>query len=164
MRRREFFGVLAGAAAWPLVARAQETGRIYRLGFLMPVARNDPAVIAFFDELRANGFIEGKNLQFVAGGFEVRNEQIDELVPTLVNAAPDAILSGGDLTTRALQKATRTIPLFGMTEDMVAAGLVTSLARPGGNTTGISLMSPELDGKRQDFLIEAVLAPVRLLH
>jgi putative tryptophan/tyrosine transport system substrate-binding protein len=73
----------------------------------------------------------------------------------LVKAAPDAIMSGGDPATRALQKATRTIPIVVITEDMVAAGFAASLARPGTNITGISLMSPELDGKRQDILIEA---------
>src|SRR5262249_52895564 len=74
----------------------------------------------------------------------------------LVKAEPDAIVSGADVHTRALQHATRTIPLIAMTEDMVAAGFVASLARPGGNTTGISLLSPELDGKRQELLLEAV--------
>jgi putative tryptophan/tyrosine transport system substrate-binding protein len=74
----------------------------------------------------------------------------------LVKAAPDAIISGGDPATSALQKATRTIPIVVITEDVVAAGFAASLARPGGNITGISLMSPELDGKRQDILIEAV--------
>jgi putative ABC transport system substrate-binding protein len=66
------------------------------------------------------------------------------------------IVAGAELPLRALQAATRTIPLVGMSDDMVAEGLVTSLARPGGNITGISLLSPELDGKRQDLLIEAV--------
>ena len=74
----------------------------------------------------------------------------------LANAAPDAIVAGPELPLRALQAVTRTVPLIGMTEDMVAAGLVASLSRPGGNITGISLLSPELDGKRQDILIETV--------
>src|SRR5262247_406581 len=75
---------------------------------------------------------------------------------TLVAAAPDAIIAGPAPPLRALQAVTRTIPLIGMSEDMVGEGLVASLARPGGNITGISLLSPELDGKRQDILIEAV--------
>ena len=74
----------------------------------------------------------------------------------MVKAAPDAIVAGPELQLRALQAVTKTIPLIGMTEDMVASGLVASLSRPGGNTTGISLLSPELDGKRQEILIEAV--------
>jgi putative tryptophan/tyrosine transport system substrate-binding protein len=157
MKRREFITVLGGAAvAWPLAARAQEAGRTYRLGFLVPHAREAPWVVAFFDELRLSGFIEGQNLIVVPGSFDIRDDQIAESVTAIVKAAPDAIVSGGDVATRALQQATRTIPLIGVTEDMVAAGLVDSLARPGGNTTGISLLSPELDGKRQDILMEAV--------
>ena len=75
-------------------------------------------------------------------GFDVRNDQLTERAEALVKAAPDAIVSGPDNYTRALQQLTRTIPLIAMTEDMVAAGLVASLARPGGNTTGISLLRP----------------------
>lgn len=157
MRRREFIKVIAGsAAAWPLVARAQESGRTYRIGFLVPVARDEPPIVALLDELRIHGFVEGQNLAILPVGFQARNEQVDELVSAMIKAAPDAILSGGDLITHTLQKATRTIPLIVITEDMVAAGFAASLARPGGNITGISLMSPELDGKRQDILIEAV--------
>ena len=100
MRRREFISLLGGAAAsatWPRAASKQEAGRTYRLGFLIPVERQAPAVVAFFDELRLNGFIEGHNLTLVPGGFDVRNEQITELVAAMVKAAPDAIVSGGDL-------------------------------------------------------------------
>jgi putative ABC transport system substrate-binding protein len=73
-----------------------------------------------------------------------------------VRTQPDAIVSGPYHYTRAVQQATKSIPIIGMSEDMVLEGLVASLSRPGGNTTGISLLSPELDGKRQDLLIEAV--------
>ena len=157
LKRREFITLLGGAAAaWPLAARAQEAGRTYRLGFLVPTPRQSPAVLALFDELRLNGFIEGQNLDVILGGFEAGNEHLAELAAALVKAAPDAILAGSEVPVRALQSLTRTIPLVGMTEDMVAEGLVASLARPGGNITGVSLLSPELDGKRQDLLIEAV--------
>jgi ABC-type uncharacterized transport system substrate-binding protein len=74
----------------------------------------------------------------------------------VLQAAPDAIATGRDFIARAFQKAAQSIPIVVMTEDMVAGGFVASLARPGGNITGISLMSPDLDGKRQDILIEAV--------
>jgi putative tryptophan/tyrosine transport system substrate-binding protein len=161
--RREFITLLGGAAAaWPLAARAQQQGRTYRLGFFLPVARDAPAMIAFFEELRVHGFIEGQNLAILPGGFQAGNEQIDDLLPALVKAAPDAIIAGGDVIPRALQNATRTIPIVVITEDMVAAGFAESLARPGGNITGISLMSPELDGKRQDILIEAVPSARRI--
>ena len=163
MKRRDFITLLSGAAAgWPLAAGAQQPGRTYRLGFFLPVARDSPAIIAFFDELRIHGFIEGQNLAIIPGGFQAGNEQVDELVPALVKAGPDAIIAGGDVIPRALQNATRTIPIVVITEDMVAAGFAASLAHPGGNITGISLMSPELDGKRQDILIEAVPSAPRI--
>jgi putative ABC transport system substrate-binding protein len=157
MHRREFIALMGGvAAAWPIAARAQEPGRIYRIGFLLPSTRETPAVVAFFDELRLNGFIEGQNLLVIPGGFGVPNDQIAGVAASLVAASPDVIIAGPELPLRALRRATQTIPLLGMTEDMVADGLVASFARPDGNITGISLLSPELDGKRQDILIEAV--------
>jgi putative ABC transport system substrate-binding protein len=157
MRRREFITLLAAAAAaWPRVACAQEAGRTYRLGFLLPTARQTPVVEALFDELRLNGFIEGKNLVVVPGGFEATDDDLANRAAALVGAAPDAIIAGPAPPLRALQAITRAIPLIGMSEDMVGEGLVASLAHPGGNITGISLLSPELDGKRQDILIEAV--------
>jgi putative ABC transport system substrate-binding protein len=157
MRRREFITLLGGAVAvWPLIARAQDAGRTYRIGFLLPSTRESLAVVALFDELRLNGFVEGQNLIVIPGGFAVPNDQIPSVVASLVAASPDVIVSGPELPLRALQQATRTIPLIGMTEDMVADGLVASFARPGGNITGISLLSPELDGKRQEILIEAI--------
>ena len=157
MKRRKFITLLGGAAAaWPIAARAQDAGHTYRIGFLIPTPRDRPAVAAFFDELKLNGFIENENLEVLPGGFDVRNEELARLAAQLVQAAPDVIVAGPELPLRALQALTRTIPLVGMTEDMVAAGLVASLARPGGNITGISLLSPELDSKRQGLLIEAV--------
>jgi putative ABC transport system substrate-binding protein len=156
VKRREFITFLGGvASSWPLVARAQEPGHTYRMGFLIPAPRESPAVVALFDELRLSGFVEGQNL-IVIGGFGVPNNQIESVAASLVAALPDVINSGPELPLRALQKLTRTIPLIGMSEDMVAERLVDSLARPGGNTTGISLLTPELDGKRQEILIESV--------
>ena len=157
MKRREFLSLIGGATAvWPLAARAQEPGRTYRIGFLFPTVRGSPPVVAFFDELRRNGFVEGQNLIVTPGGFGVPNDQIASVATSLVAASPDVIDAGPELPLRALQKLTRTIPLIGMTEDMVAEGFAASLARPGGNITGMSLLTPELDGKRQEILIEAV--------
>ena len=88
MRRREFITLLGGAAAaWPLAARAQQPGRTYRLGFFLPVARDAPAMIAFFDELRVHGFVERQNLAIIPGGFQAGNERIEDLVSALVKAA-----------------------------------------------------------------------------
>jgi ABC-type uncharacterized transport system substrate-binding protein len=155
MHRRQFITALGGAAITPLAAHAQEAGRIYRLGVLVPAARESAAVRAMFDELRLNGFVEGKNLA-VIGSFGVTTEQIADGVAILMKAVPDVIVSGPELYTRALQAATRTMPLLSISEDLVGEGLVASLAKPGGNVTGISLLSPELDDKRQDILIDAV--------
>jgi putative ABC transport system substrate-binding protein len=156
MRRREFISFTGGVAfAWSLGARAQEPGRVYRIAIVLPVGRDEAPNVALFDELRRLGFVEGQNLQIIPG-FLTTNEQVAEVVPAMIKAAPDVIVVGGDHITRAFQKATQSIPLLVMTEDMVAGGFAASLARPGGNITGISLMSPELDGKRQDILIEAV--------
>src|SRR5262245_66613231 len=93
MKRREFITLLGGVAAWPLAARAQEAGRTYRLGFLLPTARQTPVVEALFDELRLNGFIEGKNLVVVPGGFESTDDNLAERAVALVGAAPDAIIA-----------------------------------------------------------------------
>src|SRR5262249_43116291 len=157
MRRRDFISVVGGAAlAAPLCARAQESRRVYRLAIVTTAGRDEPPTLAFLDELRVQGFVEGKNLEFVSDGFRFNNEQAAAMAPAIVRAAPDAIVIAGDFIAEKFQEATKSIPLIVMTEDMVAAGFAASLARPGGNITGISLMSPDLDGKRQDILIEAV--------
>jgi putative tryptophan/tyrosine transport system substrate-binding protein len=158
MERREFITFLGGAAASvsaPLQLFAQVPGRIYRLGLLIPSARQTPPLVALFDELRLNGFIEGQNLEVIPGGLDIRNEQVADHVAAIVKAAPDAIVSGGLFANSAVRAATRTLPHVAISEDMVGDGFATSLALPGGNTTGISLLSPELDGKRQELLIEA---------
>jgi putative ABC transport system substrate-binding protein len=159
-RRRDFLGLIAaGAASWPFVARAQdwEPGRVYKVGFLLPTPRQSPVVAALFDELRINGLIEGQNLVVLAQGMGVPvDEKLGSVAESLLAQSPDVIVCGPELPIRALQKLTQTVPLIGMTEDMVGEGLVASLARPGGNTTGISLLSPELDGKRQEIVLEAV--------
>jgi putative ABC transport system substrate-binding protein len=125
-------------------------------GASFPLMLASSAWQAFLDELRLNGFVEGQNLAIIPGGLNVGRDEIDTKVGSIVKAEPDAIVSGPDHYTRAVQVATQSIPIIAMSEDMVLDGLVSSLSRPSGNTTGISLLSPELDGKRQDLLIEAV--------
>jgi putative ABC transport system substrate-binding protein len=144
--------VLAG----PFVARAQEPGRTYRLGTLYASPRNAPHHVAFFDELRRIGFVLGQNLNVDVRGFGLRPEQFAEVARDLVKANVDVILCGGDPAIRAAQRATATIPILAITDDMVGSGLVRSLANPGSNTTGVSILATQLDGKRQELLIEAV--------
>ena len=124
MRRRDFIGLVGGAAlAWPLGARAQEPGRVYRLAVVITAGRDELPTLAFFDELRVQGFVEGKNLEIIPDGFRIRNEQAATVVPAIVKAAPDAIVSAGDFITQKFYEATKSIPLVAMTEDMVAAGI-----------------------------------------
>ena len=163
LKRREFITLLGGAAAgWPLAAPAQEVGRTYRLGFVLPIGRQTPPVVAFFDELRLNGFIEGTNLATFAGSFGPEGSTPAERAATVVKGAPDLIVAGGPLNTRAVQNAAPTLPIVALSDDMIGEGLTRSLAQPGGNTTGVSILAPELDGKRQDLLIEAVPGASRM--
>ena len=155
MRRREFIALMGASVAWPFAALAQEPGRTYRLGFLSrlrAMARN----IAFFDELRRHGFIEGQNLTVEYRAYGQHVDLIPQYAAELVKARVDVIVAAGDETVRAVQQATKTIPIVAIVDDMLGSGLVNSLARPDGNTTGVSILADEADGKRQDILIEAV--------
>jgi len=160
MRRREFVIIVGGATALPLlrvpVAGAQEPGRIYKLGMITGAARQAPRIVAFFDELMGLGFVEGQNLKIIAGGFDLRDDQLAEVAATLAKSAPDVIFCADDTALRKIGETIHTVPIVGVSADMVAAGFVHSLARPDGNITGISILSSDLDGKRQDILMEAV--------
>ena len=157
MKRREFIALVGGAAAaWPLAGRAQEIGRTYRLGGLAVNPRDAPLWVAMFDELRRAGFIEGKNLTVDWHQYGPHVDLIPEFAVALVKAKVDVIVATGDAAIRAAQQATTTIPILGSTDDMVGSGLVNSMARPDGNTTGTSILAAELDGKRQEILVEAV--------
>jgi putative ABC transport system substrate-binding protein len=140
MRRREFITLLGGATAgWPLATKAQEAGRTYRLGSLNGSQRDAPHHVAFYDELRRNGFVETQNLVVDAHGYGMRPDQFTEHAAELVKAQVDVIVATGDAPLRAAQQATKTIPILGNATDMVGAGFVASLAKPGGNTTGYSV-------------------------
>jgi putative tryptophan/tyrosine transport system substrate-binding protein len=156
MRRREFITLVGASVAWPFAAMAQEPGRTYRLGGVSVGPRSASYWLVMFDELRRVGFIEGQNLTIDWRDYGQRVDLVSEFVTGLVKAHVDVIYVGGDAAIRAAQRATTTIPILGITENMVGSGLVNSLARPGGNTTGISILASELDGKRQEILIEAV--------
>ena len=157
MRRREFITLIGGAAlAWPLAVLAQEAGRTYRVGGVSVGPRTAPYFVAMFEELRRLGFVEGQNLTIDWRSYGPRVDLIPKFVAELVNAKVDVIYVTGEPGIRAAQQATITIPIIGFAEDMVGSGLVNSLAHPGGNTTGLSLFAMELNGKRQEILIEAV--------
>jgi putative tryptophan/tyrosine transport system substrate-binding protein len=157
MRRREFISIIGGAATWPITAWAQEPGRIYRLGDLHLSPRNAPWNVALFDAVKADGFIDGQNLLIDEKGFGLNVGQLAEHAAAIVKAQVDVIIAGGgDPSDRAAQDATKEIPILGIAEDMVGSRFVASLAKPGGNMTGVSLLSSELDGKRQQILMEAV--------
>jgi putative ABC transport system substrate-binding protein len=147
--------VVVGLAGLP-VTRAQAPGRTYRVGALYASRRDAPQNVAFFDELRRNGFIEGQNISVDPRGYDLRPEQFPDIAVELVKTKVDIFTCGGNPAIRAAQRASATIPIVGLTDDMVESGLVRSLANPGGNTTGVSILASQLDGKRQEILIEMV--------
>jgi putative tryptophan/tyrosine transport system substrate-binding protein len=156
-KRREFITLLGGAAAWPLAARAQQ-GRVPIIGVLRP---NRQYVLETFAEpfrryMKAIGWEEGRNIHFLFVWTEARSERAPALAGELVAQNVDLIVTFGDPAIRAAQRATQTIPIIGMTDDMVGSGLAASLARPGGNTTGVSILASELDVKRLEILHDFV--------
>ena len=153
--RRKFIALVCGAAAMRLPAvRAQEAGRVYRLGILDGQGREDPKFVAMFEELRRAGFVEGQNLS-VEGHFSARDDEAPAAAAAIVASGVDAIVVTARLG-RPMQQATRTIPILAVGNDLVRQGFVGSLAHPGGNTTGISILATELDGKRQELLMGLV--------
>jgi basic membrane lipoprotein Med (substrate-binding protein (PBP1-ABC) superfamily) len=107
MRRREFITLVGGAAAWPLAARAQQT---YRLGILSGRSRDEPNFLAFFEELRQLGIVEGQQLAVDPRGFKTREERYPALAMELIASGVDAILAAGDAAIAATQAATRSFP------------------------------------------------------
>src|SRR3974390_1980483 len=158
MRRRELITLLGGVAVSLTIPErliAQEGGRAPRLGGLYPTPRASPQYVVLFDELQRLGFVEGQNLSVDGHGYGLRAEQLAEHASEIVKAQVDVILCAGDAAIRAAQQATKSIPILAVTDDMVGSGLVRSLAKPDGNTTGVSLLATDLDGKRQEILMEA---------
>src|SRR5215467_16312960 len=142
MRRREFITLLSGAAAaWPLVARAQQGERMRRIGILLPAAADDALfqtrVGAFQQELALLGWTIGRNLRIDIRWATSTAAEIRRHAAELVALAPDVILAAGDATMPPLLQATRTVPIvFPVANDPVGSGYADSLARPGGNATG----------------------------
>jgi putative tryptophan/tyrosine transport system substrate-binding protein len=125
-------------------------------GSLHHSRRDAPHHVAFYEELRRQGFIEGQNLWADTQGYGLRVDQLAEHATKIVKAEVDVIISAGAPAVRAAQQATKTIPILALSSDMVVQGFARSLTNPEGNTTGINLLAPELDGKRQEILIEVV--------
>jgi putative ABC transport system substrate-binding protein len=166
MRRREFLGVLGGAAAaWPLAAQAQQPRKLPSIGFLGP---STPSVsshwaAAFARRLRELGWIEGRTVAIEYRWAEGRNERFAEIAAEFVRLKVDVILTTGTTSVQAAKQATSVIPIvFAIAGDPVGAGLVDSLARPGGNVTGLSNQSTDLAGKRLE-LLRDVLPGLRRL-
>jgi putative tryptophan/tyrosine transport system substrate-binding protein len=157
MRRRQFITLLGCAAAWPLAARAQQPGKLPTIGFL---GSSTPSiqgqwVAAFVQRLRELGWIEGRNVAIEVRWAEVRPERVAEIAAEFVRLKVDIIVTLGAAVPAAKQ-ATSVIPIVFVANDPLGTGLIASLARPGGNVTGLSLQAPDLAGKRLEVLREVV--------
>jgi putative ABC transport system substrate-binding protein len=158
MRRREFITLIGGAAvAWPLAARAQQAGKLPTIGFLgVDAAVWSPWTAAFVGRLRELGWIEGRNIAIEYRWAEGRAERNAEVAAEFVRLKVDVIVTFGTAVP-AVKQATAVIPIvFAIAQDPVGGGLVTNLARPGGNVTGLSIQATDIAGKRLEILREVV--------
>src|SRR5262252_6550276 len=169
MERSEFITLLSGAAAWPLAARAQQVGKIPRIGYLSPGSAS-PGPLAYHDEfqrgLRELGYVEGRNIVIEYRFAEGKFDRLDQLAAELVRLNVDIIVSVVTQASLAAKNATSTIPIVIVSVgDPVGAGLVASLARPGANVTGTSAMTSEVIGKSLALLKQTVptVSPVAVL-
>jgi putative ABC transport system substrate-binding protein len=158
MRRRAFIAALGGAALWPAAVRAQQTEKLYRIGVFSAGAGPSTNVTvwsAFVAALRELGWTEGKNFVFEDRFANNQLDRLPGLAAELVALNVDLIVTIGTLAPLAAKRATSTIPIVMISAgDPLGSGLVASLARPGGNVTGLSLMAPDLGGKRLELLKE----------
>jgi len=159
MKRREFLGVLGGAAAWPWVAHAQQPARVPRIGFLG--LTNESAHAYRLDALRAGlrdlGYVEGRNIAFEYRWAEGNYERLPALAAELARLNVAILVTHTVPGSQAARRATSTIPIVvTAVADLLSTGLVESLSRPGGNITGLSFFNPELAAKRLELLKEAV--------
>ena len=157
MRRREFIRLFSSTVvAWPLTARAQQPpGKMRRLGVLLPGAPPDRLVEAMQGRLGELGYSEGRGVAFEFRWAEGKLERLTQLATELADLKVDVITAFSTPAAVAAQKATTTIPIvFTLVGDPVGTGLVSNLARPGGNVTGLSLLATELAAKRLEILQE----------
>jgi putative tryptophan/tyrosine transport system substrate-binding protein len=165
VKRRDFITLVGGAAAWPLAARAQQGGKKYLIG-RFAAGSPDHLTDVLTQALRELGWVEGENVVFERRYAENRLERLPEMAADLVRLKVDVIVAGATLAPLAAKRATSTIPIIlSSCGDPLGTGLVTTLARPGGNVTGMSLMGPDLGGKRLQLLKELLpqLASVAVL-
>jgi len=160
MKRREFITLLGGAAAtWPLAARAQQSAKLPSIGFMGQTTRSVAGewTAAFVQRLRELGWIDGHNVAIEYRWGEGRNERFAEIAAEFVRLKVDVIVTSGTSQVLAAKQATSVIPIvFATAGDPVGTGLVTSLARPGGNVTGLSNQMLDLAGKQLELLREVV--------
>jgi putative ABC transport system substrate-binding protein len=157
LRRREFITLLGGAAGWPVAARAQQPAKLPTIGYLGPNTRSldSQRLVAFVERLRELGWIEGRTVAIEYRWAEGRNDHLAESAAEFVRRKVDVIVTSATPPTLAAKQATSAIPIvFASVGDPVGAGVVESLARPGGNATGLSLQQPEAAGKRLELLRE----------
>jgi putative tryptophan/tyrosine transport system substrate-binding protein len=158
VKRREFITLFGGAVAWPLAARAQQPGKVPTIGFLgaNPSIESN-RVAAFVQRLRELAWIDGRNLAIEYRWAEGRNERYAENAAELVRLKVDVIVTFGTPAAVAAKQATAVVPIvLALAGDPVGAGLVASLARPGGNVTGLSTQTAETASKRLELLREIV--------
>jgi putative tryptophan/tyrosine transport system substrate-binding protein len=157
MRRRQFITLLGGAAgAWPLIARAQQP-KVWRIGVLAPVPLMPTTLSAFRDGMRGRGYVEGQNLSIDVRWPQGTFEHDPSPVAELINSNVDVIVAWGTLTVIAVRRATSTIPIvMAGVGDPVGSGFIASLARPGGNITGISSIQVDLSAKLMELFAELV--------
>jgi putative tryptophan/tyrosine transport system substrate-binding protein len=162
-RRAVIVGGVATLVA-PNAAGAQQADKVARIGVLaVSAAAFSPRIEAFRRGLREHGYVEGKNIVFEYRYAEGKLDRLPDLAVELVALKVDVIVTASPPSVRAAKRATSTIPIvFAAVGDPVATGLVKSLARPGGNVTGLSILGPELDGKRLELLKEAVTKTSRV--
>jgi putative tryptophan/tyrosine transport system substrate-binding protein len=157
--RRAFVAALGSAAAWPVVARAQQAVKLPTIGFLGPLspATQNDWTAAFVQRVAEHGWIEGRTVAIEYRWAEGRSERFGEIVAEFVRLKVDIIVTGGTAAVTAAKQATSVIPIvFGTAGDPIGTGLVASLARPGGNITGLSNQSADVAGKRLELLRDAV--------